>query len=171
MKAFANVQNPERCLVRLYTKYMALRPDDAPSSVFYLQPMKCPRPNCWYQSRPVGHNQLSKTVKRLCNKAGMTGYFTNHLLRRTCATRLYQQGADEQLIMSVTGHRSKDGVRMYKEVSHEQQEELNEMIQPTKRRRVETATASNDTSPPGPAGTNSSSTFSFINCSVTFHKD
>ena len=59
VKAFANVQNRDRGIVRLYTKYMELWPDDAPSSAFYLQPLKCPHPNCWYQSKLVGHNQLS----------------------------------------------------------------------------------------------------------------
>ena len=118
VKAFANLQNPTRYIVRLYEKYMALRPDDAPSSTFYLQPIKGPRPNCCYQSRIVGHNHLSQTLKRLCSTAEIMGHFTNHSLRRTCSTRSYQQGADEQLIMmSITGHRSKDGVRISKEIS------------------------------------------------------
>ena len=133
VKAFANLHNPTRCIVRLYENYMALRPDNAPSSTFYLQPFKRPRPNCWYRSRAAGHNHLSQTLKQLCGTAGITRHFTNHSLRRTCATRLYQQGADEQLIMSITGHRSKDGVRTYKEISGEQQKKVSEMIQPAKR--------------------------------------
>ncbi len=42
-------------------------------------------------------------------------------LRATCATRLYEHGVDEQLIMERTGHRSEKGVRVYKrtqEVHH-----------------------------------------------------
>ena len=41
-------------------------------------------------------------------------------LRVTSATRLFQSGIDEQLIMSHTGHRSVYGVRSYKRISEEQ---------------------------------------------------
>ena len=36
------------------------------------------------------------------------------------ATRLFQSGADEQLVMSHTGHGSIDGIRTYKRESTEQ---------------------------------------------------
>ena len=65
----------------------------------------------WYSKTPVGHNTLAGTVSRICKKAGVSGYKTNHSLRVTSATRLFQNGIDEQLIMSNTGHRSVDGVR------------------------------------------------------------
>ena len=58
----------------------------------------------------MGHNSLGATVKRLIDKVGVSGFYTNHSLRRTCATRLYRQGADDQQIMSVTGHRSIEGL-------------------------------------------------------------
>ena len=44
----------------------------------------------------------------------------NHSLRRSCASRLFQEGAEEQVIMSVTGHRSVDGMRSYKMISDKQ---------------------------------------------------
>ena len=53
----------------------------------------------------------------MCNDAGIEGYRTNHSLRATNATRLFSAGADEQLIMEKTGHRSVDGVRSYKRTS------------------------------------------------------
>ena len=56
----------------------------------------------------------SATVRKLTACIGEDGYFTNHSLRRTCATRLYENGLDKQRIMAFTGHRSKDGVRTYK---------------------------------------------------------
>lgn len=77
---------------------------------------------------PVGHNTLSKTVKRLCASAGISGFKTNHSLRVTNATRLFQSGVDEQLIMTRTGHRSIEGVRTYKRVSDEQKQALSEVL-------------------------------------------
>ena len=46
--------------------------------------------------------------------AHIPGYFTNHSLCVTAATRLYDASVDEDTIMQRTGHRSSQGVRMYK---------------------------------------------------------
>ena len=78
VRVYSNVANPSRCVVTLYKKYMALRPANAPCDVFYLPPLRKPLPNCWYQPRLVGHNVLSKTVKKLTSKVGAEGYYTNH---------------------------------------------------------------------------------------------
>ena len=75
-----------------------------------------------YKASPNGHNSLSATVKKLTTLIGETGYFTNHSLRRTCATRLFQKRVDEQRNMAITGHRSKDGVRTYEKISRTQEE-------------------------------------------------
>ncbi len=50
--------------------------------------------------------------------------------------RLYQKGAGEQEIMSVTGHRSKDGLRAYKRMSVKQEEELSDMLQSGEKKNV-----------------------------------
>ena len=62
-----------------------------------------PRSTCWYSNVPVGHNKLASTVKRLCEQAEISGYRTNHSLRTTAATRMYDMGIDEQLICEKTG--------------------------------------------------------------------
>ena len=62
VKIFSNEQCPERCVVRLYQKYLSLRPA-APSDALYLQPLCQPRANCWYKSKPVGHNPLSLRLR------------------------------------------------------------------------------------------------------------
>jgi len=58
--------------------------------------------------------QLAGYVKML----GLMTFFTNHSLRTSAATRLYDAGVDEQLIMLQTGHRSTAGVRSYKRTSN-----------------------------------------------------
>ena len=72
---------------------------------------------------------LSQAVRRIIENSGVTGRFTNHSLRRICATKLYNSGMDEQRIMSVTGHRSVNAVHIYKEMSDEQQQEISDKIQ------------------------------------------
>ena len=55
------------------------------------------------------------------------GKYTNHSLRASAATRLFQKGFDEQLVMSVIGHCS-NAVSEYKHVSSTQQKQVSEAI-------------------------------------------
>ncbi len=122
----ANLENPERCFVRLFKLYCQL----SPSSVyaFYLKPLRSPTLTCWYSTDPLGHMSLGKTVAHLCKEAGIGGYRTNHSLRATTATRLYQSGVDEQVVMERTGHRSLEGVRSYKRTSDSQREAVSDIL-------------------------------------------
>ena len=57
----SNVDNPERCLVRLFTLYNSKCPRNRPDEAFYLRPLIKPKGDIWYTSTPIGHNVLSKT--------------------------------------------------------------------------------------------------------------
>ena len=61
------------------------------------------------------------------------GFFTNHSLRATAATRLYHAGVDEQLITQKTGHRS-TAVRAYKRTSSIQEEMVSKVVQGKQRK-------------------------------------
>ena len=64
----------------------------------------------------------------MCKQADIQGYFTNHSLRTTAATRLYHAGIDEQLVMERTGHRSVEGIRNYKRTSKQQCETISDVL-------------------------------------------
>lgn len=66
------------------------------------------------------YNKLDGSVAKRCKSTGITGYRTNSSFRASAATRLYQAGVDEQLVMERTGHRSLEGVRSYKRTSTDQ---------------------------------------------------
>ena len=66
----------------------------------------------WYRRQAIGVNTLATTVKRLCQKAGIKGHKMKHTLSVTAATRLFQNGKDERLIMTRTGHRSIDELEL-----------------------------------------------------------
>ena len=70
----------------------------------------------------------------MCKAAGISGYKTNHSLRATTATRLFQAGVDEQHIMEKTGHHSLEGIRSYKRTSSEQQEAVSDILALTKKK-------------------------------------
>ena len=113
---YANLSDPRKCLIRLFKLYNSKCPTDRPKNAFYLKPLEIPWSDCWYQSVVVGHNTLSSTVKRLCQQGGFSGHYTNHSLQATAATRMFEAGVDEQLIMQRTGHSTTAGVRSYKRV-------------------------------------------------------
>lgn len=114
---YANLENPSRCFVRIYKLYNSKCPTDRPKNAFYLTPLGRPKESVWYSRTPLGHNVLGKIVTDMMKQAGYDGHYTNHSLRVSLATRLFDAQVDEQLIMSRTGHSSTDGVRAYKRAS------------------------------------------------------
>ena len=92
-----------------------------------------------------------------------------HSLRRTCVTRLYRQGADDQQIMSMTRHRSIDGLRMYKEIGSDQEEEISKMIRPCKKLKKEDKDTIIDGCKISESAGRNTGTYNFNNCTVTFH--
>ena len=121
--------NSNRCAVAIIMKYMSLLPVERECSAFYLQPLHNFSENCWYQDKPVGVNKLQSIVKIISEKGGLPSYYTNHSLRATVATRLYQSNFDEQVIQEVTGHRSL-AVRSYKRTSSEQCKNASKCVWP-----------------------------------------
>ena len=91
---FENVENKKRDHVALFVKFLTVRP--ANCSRFYLQAVKNIKPSQpWYTSRPIGKNILAKIMQTCSEEAGISGQKTNHSLRATCATRLYQGNYDQ----------------------------------------------------------------------------
>ncbi|XP_046580080.1 uncharacterized protein LOC124287626 [Haliotis rubra] len=94
----------------------------------YLRPLVKPRDDQWFSVQPIGKSTLKQTIGRMCRSAGFQGFYSNHSLRATCATRLFHSGVDEQLIAKTTGHRS-NAVRKYKRSSTEQEAAVSDVIQ------------------------------------------
>ena len=118
--AYENLAEPSRCIVACYEKYVSLRPSsESCNGAMYLRPLKKPSGDVWFSCQALGIHQLQTTVARLCKEAGLGGYRTNHSLRATSASRLYDSNVDEQLICETTGHRS-NSVRSYKRTSAQQ---------------------------------------------------
>ena len=68
----------------------------------FLLPLHSPTPTCWFSHCPMGHHPLCPGYAT----GGIEDYKTNHSLRATSTSRLYQSGVDEQLIMEWSGHRT-----------------------------------------------------------------
>ncbi len=75
------------------------------------------------------HTQY-KMVAIMCSKAGIEKK-TNHSLRATGATRMFEAGVPEKLIRQRTGHRSLDALRIYERSSIEQQRAVLQIVSAT----------------------------------------
>ena len=125
--AYENILQPERCIVRLFEKYMSVHPKNIKNTDFYLRPLANPCENCWYSCQPIGCNTLSNVVSKIAKKAGIEGKVTNHSLCATAASCLYNENFDEQLICEITGHRS-NAVRGYKHSSYNQLKSISNIL-------------------------------------------
>ena len=137
VRAYKNLTNVERCPVELYKKYLSHVPNQISDDAFYLRPLPKPKGVVWYYNKAMGRETLGNVVKKIMRKAGFEGHFTNHSLRRSCATRLYDGGVPEQVIRETTGHRSRDGVREYKCTSSTLKRKASEILQGSIPKKVE----------------------------------
>ena len=119
--------NPTRCPIRLYRKYIGLLLQSRSCRKLYLRCKRKVNPRVWYYDQPYGVNRIKNTVKEICKEAGFEGKFTNHSLRATCASRMYDQDVPEQVIKEVTGHKS-DCVRVYKRTSESIKENASKKV-------------------------------------------
>ena len=116
-----------RCAVRLIDKYLGLCPPKTTKPNFYLRSLEKINPGQWYGNQALGQNKIQEGVKNLLKSAKLDGYFTNHSLRRSGTTRLFQAGVDLKLIKEYTGHCS-DVVDKYSITSENQRENISTII-------------------------------------------
>lgn len=129
-------ENPvkSRCVVSLYKKYLSRCPVTNRPDAFYLRPVEKSKltweyTDVWYVAQPIGKNKLGSIVKELCAQANLSGYFTNHSLRATAATRIFQSGMPEKLVCDTTGHRSTTAVREYQRNDESVKRSISSVVQ------------------------------------------
>ena len=122
----------ERCHVHILDLYLSKLPKDAAEKdVFYLRPLSGVPANPtapWFQSVPIGRNQLGKMVPNMCTSAGIAGHKTNHSLHATAATDLFHANVPEKLIQERTGHKSVQALRVYQHTTDDQQKAVSEVL-------------------------------------------
>ena len=77
--------------------------------------------------KSLGINAICSTVSQMLKDAKLDGYFTNHSLRRSGTTRLFQAGVDRKVIKEFTGH-SSDAVDSYQITSEGQRREISSIL-------------------------------------------
>ena len=65
----------------------------------------------------VGINMLKNVLPLLSKESGIGVRYTNHSLRATAITRMFNSGVEEKIITETSGHKSTKALRVYEHTS------------------------------------------------------
>ena len=120
-----------RCFVYLFDKYLSKLPPFAfEKDILYLRAkdkVPCNEKDSWYICAPIGRNKLSSMLKEMCVDAGIKER-SNHSLRATGITSLFQADVHEKVIQKTSGHRSLEALRSYEKISTEQHQKVSQLL-------------------------------------------
>ena len=127
-RAYA-LRRSDRGVVKILDTYLPLLPPNSP--YFYMQVLDSfpsdPCKSCVRKQR-IGVNSLKNMLPELSRKCGVGVRYTNHSLRATAITRMFNSGLPEKVI---SGHRSTKALRFYERTSTEQRQAVTTSISPT----------------------------------------
>lgn len=115
--------------MRLLDTYLSLLPPNAP--YFYMRVLdKFPtEPNKSVVSKQrVGVNLLKSMLPDISEKSEVGVRYTNHSLRATAITRMFNSGVSEKIIADTSGHKSIKALRCYERKSEHQQQQVTAVI-------------------------------------------
>ena len=83
----------------------------------------------WSENRPLGINDLAKTMKGISKAASLSQLYTNHSVRATSITLLSEAGMRNRHIMAISGHSNEQSLNSYnRRPSEEQLTECSDII-------------------------------------------
>ena len=98
---------------------------------FYLCPLDefptDPKKYCFVSQR-VGVNVLKNIVPDISRQSGCGVHYTNHSLRATAITQIFNCGVPEKIIAENSGHKSTKALCCYEYTSSEQQKAVSKVI-------------------------------------------
>ena len=131
VKQFPVPDAGDRCHVKLLDLYVSKLPKEAKQKgSFYFTPLQTTPTDPlkpWFTCVPIGRNKLATLVKEMFDEVDVQGK-TNHSLRATGATRMFNSGVAEKTIQDRTGHKSIGGLRVYERPDDEQQRKACEVL-------------------------------------------
>ena len=127
---YASPSTPPHCLVYLLDLYISKLPAESKErDVFCLRPaagVPAGRTAPWYERALVGKEKLRTFVATMCQEAGIAPK-TNHSLRATGATALFNANVLEKMIRDVTGHRS-NSLQLYEHPTLQQKQAVSSVL-------------------------------------------
>ena len=131
---YSNPAARVRChvfLLDMYIRKLPVKPK-RDLDIFYMKPLSfvpCNDISPWYHCKQrIGRNTIATMVKRFSQQAGLENGKTNHSLRATGATRLFDTGVPQRIIQEHTGHKSVISLRSYEQISHQQNQAVSNIV-------------------------------------------
>ena len=131
VKAFALPGN-DCCIVKVLGKYLSLLPAEA--THFYMRAKDKTPSNpsvSSFTNQRVGINVLKNVLPELSEKSGIQVRYTNHSLRATAITRMFNGEVDEKVIAETSGHRSLKALRSYEHTCKRKLQDVSRIINKT----------------------------------------
>lgn len=119
----------QKCIVKMLDKYLSLLPTNAP--YFYMranEEFREEQAGPVFTKQRVGINILKNILPVLSKESGIGVHYTNHSLRATAITRLFNNGVEEKIIAETSGHRSTKALRVYERTSEQQKKQVTHVI-------------------------------------------
>ena len=137
-KVVSVFQCPEagnQCPVYVLDLYInKLPPEAITQDIFFFRPLeRTPADSTapWYiASQPVGKTTLDMKLRKMCSLAGIEGAvsISNHSLRATSATQMFDMGVPEKIIQERTGHKSLEALRTYERMNDGQHKTVSHLL-------------------------------------------
>ena len=138
--------NNELCPVFYYKEFKSHRPEEMNSadSPFYLAINYRRRPgsNVWYMRAPLCKNEIGKLMKTAAQSAGLLGNFTNHIVRKTCLSRLIDAEVPVNYVAQLSGHRNLKSLDSYQAASADHQRKMSFSLSRSGQESTQTSTVS-----------------------------
>ncbi len=127
----------DKCHIHILDLYFSKLPPDAwKKDYFYARPLPdvpSDPDKPWFSPVPVEKNMLATMLKNMCSEAQIDGRKTNHSLRATGASELFQAGVPEKIIKERTGHHSLEALRTYERTTTEQHQAISDILSAEKK--------------------------------------
>ena len=67
---------------------------------------------------PLGENEIGKFLSTTAKNASLQGRVTNHSVRKTCISRLFDANVSNNFVAQLSGHRNLKSLDVYKSASY-----------------------------------------------------
>lgn len=67
----------------------------------------------WFRNEPLGKNKIAKLMENISLKAELSEKYTNHCIRASTVTSLFQRGVDAKQICEITKHKDERSLTHY----------------------------------------------------------
>ncbi|XP_070206614.1 uncharacterized protein KIAA1958 homolog [Littorina saxatilis] len=138
-RAYEDVENPERCPVKIFEKYASLRPAETCGSnyPFYLTCVHDPKPGKqWFRAMPMGVNTIGSLMKEMAAASEISSTTSKRIsgtsARKTLLQKLNDSGVPPTHIMEKSGHKNIQSVLSYAKMSDNQQLQVSRILSTTR---------------------------------------